>query len=630
MSKMQGVKFFMSHVFIKIQSLRDCLFLAILLWISAGTCFAGSIVAELDRNEISLGEAAVLTITISGDLKGEVPVPEIPGVDLQNGGTSTNMQIINGSISRESSYSYVLTPQKAGQFTIPSITATIDKETMKSVPLTLKVMGQGQGRGKGGALQQAPSGSGQPGVDDDDSLGQAAGGQEPAVFLERENRPSSLYNGQAIVSTLKLYARVRILQLMPEKEPAPEWRVIDTDKSSTHNESRGGVMYSVTQYNQILIPLKSGPIKIPRASLRVTYLEPRAARPMNPRSIWDMFRGSGIFDGGQQKTVKVTTKEGSIKVLELPKDTHQGVTYDAVGEFEVIGDVSSHSLQVNDTATVSVTVSGQGALDRMAPFKLNLGTSVKIYEDKPSLKEQVTAEGLNSSKTFKIAIVPTQPGVLSLGSLDFGYFNPQKAQWEHKSVQLGELQVGGSAAATSSTAAASQTMQPKADAAPQEKTREETKLQAAPVPSLNDTLRSETNLEEKSWSLLTKVSILVGILGLVALLTTLWLWKKQRGHIPSDWPEKEKLMAAARGNYAPCSLEDLLQHLGERVFNRPGLTAKELSTFLRSDLKTSEALEMWIQDLQNLELKKYKDQNPTRQDVEQLWLQFKKALKDAK
>jgi hypothetical protein len=49
------------------------------------------------------------------------------------------MQIINGAVSSEISYSYYLQPKNTGKFTIGSASIVYDDKTYKTNPLTIEV-----------------------------------------------------------------------------------------------------------------------------------------------------------------------------------------------------------------------------------------------------------------------------------------------------------------------------------------------------------------------------------------------------------------------------------------------------------------------------------------------------------
>ncbi len=96
--------------------------------------------ATLDRNQISLGDTAILTLTISGGTVSSDPtVPPIAGIDIRGTGTQTEVNIDGFHMVRKSIFTVELTPTTTGNFIIPPIQVGVDGETLSSKPLRLSV-----------------------------------------------------------------------------------------------------------------------------------------------------------------------------------------------------------------------------------------------------------------------------------------------------------------------------------------------------------------------------------------------------------------------------------------------------------------------------------------------------------
>ena len=71
---------------------------------------------QLDRKETYVGGQAHLNLTITGDNNAMVSTPRVAGLQFQQQGRSQQMRIINGNVSSNVSLSYLITPDKAGEF----------------------------------------------------------------------------------------------------------------------------------------------------------------------------------------------------------------------------------------------------------------------------------------------------------------------------------------------------------------------------------------------------------------------------------------------------------------------------------------------------------------------------------
>lgn len=396
-------------------------FFVFYLAIVTTTLNAGTIKAELDLEHGGLDESFWITISIQGSLDGDVMVPESKEFEIQKTGQSTNISIINGSMSRQTQYTYQLRPLKEGKLTIPPFRARIDNQDLSTEPFSVTV--------KGGVV---PPGSG------------AASDPGKFVFVEREVPKSSLYEGEVLITKIKLYIRTRLTGATPARDASPEWRIVPIEGQKNSEIVRDGANWSVIEMHEGLIPLRSGKLKAPAFGINATWIRPIKRKP-GPRSIFDMLQG-GALGMGEEVSGKLLSTPVDVTVKPLPSPAAPGFA-DIVGAFTMKADISKRNLNVGDTSTVTIEVKGQGALDRMSDIKLNI-PGAKIYSDKPVLKESVQAgAGLVSTKTFKFAVVPQGPGSLNLGMLKLAGFNPFTEVYDHLSVDLGVLVVSGQGAA---------------------------------------------------------------------------------------------------------------------------------------------------------------------------------------
>ena len=99
---------------------------------------AASFTATLDRETVTVGESATLTLRFEGGEPGSVSsLPSIPNLQMSGGGSSQNISIVNGRYSASTSQTFALTPTQPGEFVIPALKAEIGGETLSSRPLKL-------------------------------------------------------------------------------------------------------------------------------------------------------------------------------------------------------------------------------------------------------------------------------------------------------------------------------------------------------------------------------------------------------------------------------------------------------------------------------------------------------------
>src|SRR5262245_56988171 len=102
---------------------------------------AATFTAGLDRDTITLGERATLSLTFSGATPQSPPsLPEIPGLQIDYIGQSSHINIVQQQITSNVSHNFSITPQRAGEFVIPAMTADAGGERLTTQPLKLNVL----------------------------------------------------------------------------------------------------------------------------------------------------------------------------------------------------------------------------------------------------------------------------------------------------------------------------------------------------------------------------------------------------------------------------------------------------------------------------------------------------------
>ena len=112
-----------------------------LAMLAASACAAQSqITAKLEPKSIALGESAQLTVNVNGP--GQSTVPHVDGLEIVPAGQQRSMQMINGNVTSNVAQLFRVTPNRAGDFTIPAIGGS-------GQPITLHV-----DKGSGGQTQR--------------------------------------------------------------------------------------------------------------------------------------------------------------------------------------------------------------------------------------------------------------------------------------------------------------------------------------------------------------------------------------------------------------------------------------------------------------------------------------------
>src|SRR5882724_1640547 len=112
-----------------------------LVWLVASAVSAATFTATLDRDTVTVGENATLTLKFEGGQPKSVPsLPNIPNLQIASQGTSQSYVMGTGGNSVTISYTYAVIPAQPGDYTIPTLGAIVDGKVLTSQPLKLKAI----------------------------------------------------------------------------------------------------------------------------------------------------------------------------------------------------------------------------------------------------------------------------------------------------------------------------------------------------------------------------------------------------------------------------------------------------------------------------------------------------------
>jgi hypothetical protein len=406
-----------------------------------GLCFAAlvapawaaqsQITAQLQPQNLALGESAQLIVTINGSQAAQPSVPAVDGLEIVPIGEQTSMQIINGAISANVAQLFRVTPNRAGDFTIPPIAAAGVGSTQA---VTLHV-----GKGAAGQAQRAaPSvrsqlpaaSSGQPA----DAAPVDAKGL-PA-FLRVVLPKQELTVGELVPVKVKAYFRAGVsasLNGLPAlSSDAFTLNKLD-DKPDQTRESIDGVPYTVVTWNTALSAVKAGDyplnLELP-VMVRVQEHGQRRARGSNPFQDFfgdDSAFGDSFFDdffgNATQKPLTLHTEGAVVKIKSLPAKGRPADFSGAVGQFEVTSEASAATGTTGDPLTLKMNITGRGNFDRVSFNGLPASADWKSYKANARF-EPADVSGTQGTKTFEQSVVPTKAGAQKIPALRFSYFDP--------------------------------------------------------------------------------------------------------------------------------------------------------------------------------------------------------------
>ena len=376
-------------------SLRFYLTTAIVVLFTLTPCLSWAnikVSLKLDRSEMQLTDSVHLVVSVAGsrDIASEPTIQGLENFDVRSGGTSSRFEFINGKISSSVDYTYFIQPNKIGAFQLGPARVQIKDKTYSSNTVRLRVKKSASGK---------------------------AGDRGP-LFLTVDLSNDTVYVEEQTLYTLKLYLRrnVRNINLnLPEVE---NLIVKQIGKPLEYRSTYNGQNYQVVEVRYALVPSKAGSYTVTPAKMSMTVLD---SRRHSSRSFFD--DPFSTFATGRPVTIVSDTLE--LTVLALPEKGKPPDFSGLVGKFKMSSSLEPATLKTGESATLTVSVSGQGNVNRIPDLKVPELEQVKIYADQPVLESTLDSAGTKGSKTMKWALVPEKDGRIDVPPVSISFFDPQ-------------------------------------------------------------------------------------------------------------------------------------------------------------------------------------------------------------
>jgi hypothetical protein len=362
---------------------------------------AASFTASLDRDTITMGDSATLSLAFEGGQPNNVRMPQVPGLQINQVGNSTQMSSdFSGHSTTVTTYSLAVTPTRVGVFSIPSISAEINGQKFSSQPLKLTV-----------SAATAPAAA------------EITAGQNPA-FLKLAFPKTKVYVGEPLVGQLELYLREDVQGLNGFQLTSSPTDGFTAGKTSEQQGMRRREQVGSHAYTVI-------PLALPLTAIRAGSL---TLGPFTATTVVTLNQGGGdpvfnqFFNRGEQKQVTLTTDPLNVESLPLPDQNKPADFTGAVGNFTMTATAGPTTLTVGDPITVRVQISGHGAFDSVTLPPQDAWKDFKTYP--PTTKLETSDQfGFQGAKTFEQIISPQNSDVHSLPALTFSFFNPDDNQY---------------------------------------------------------------------------------------------------------------------------------------------------------------------------------------------------------
>lgn len=347
---------------------------------------------EPDRTRLYEGE--VLTLTVKGSMEIDInlgnlfdfdmsslPKPDIekvePDFEILAQNQQYSIRTVNSQMVGEITWTYQLAPKSTGELTIPALTF---KEAV-SAPVTIEV------------VDGSPPDQASPGRDS---------------FIELSADKDEVYVQEQLILTVRLFFRGNLIRGELSEPTHPHVIIESLGRQQEFSRYRDGVRYRVVERRYAIFPQRAGTLKLP------------AIR----------FEGQARDASGNLRFLRDSEELLEVPVKDVPAQFSGETWLPATGvALEESG--LPPSLEVatgeNMTREIKLTASGLPG-EALPPLPDAVPDGLRSYPEEPERQTETTPAGLTSSLTQSVALVPVEPGQMTLPAISIVWWDTEADQ----------------------------------------------------------------------------------------------------------------------------------------------------------------------------------------------------------
>ena len=333
---------------------------------------------------------------------------------------SQSTSIMNGQMTYNQSYQYVLSAKKKGTYFIGPAKVTVNGKRIASKRIKVRVTepSEAEKQRRADAAKQ-----------ERDLAKQANELIRKNLYIKTFVDKTKVYEGEQIVASYKLYVHPDLNVIDLENTLSPTFdgfwtQDIDMNANNWAREVIDGVPFKVALIKKVILyPQRAGKLEIKSMEFSSTVRLPvSGGNQRRRRSMFDSF-----FDRGNYKNFnyKITSPKRTINITELPQPEEEGFIQ-GVGDLNVETWFDKTKTKTNEPVTFKVKVSGNGNLKLLSPPDIEFPPDFELYEPKVIDNVNVTSSGSKGNIQFEYLIIPRNPGEFKIDPIKISWFDIKK------------------------------------------------------------------------------------------------------------------------------------------------------------------------------------------------------------
>lgn len=364
--------------------------------------------AELDRKKIDVQGQVHMRLIFQGANDVEPPSFDVPeDVTVRYVGPATRVLVVNGEMSRSITHTFLLVPQKEGEYVLGPFIAERGGEKYIADELELEVVSHSPASGMTGSSEDVESYRSSDHVSEN-------------VFLQLNVPKTEVYLNEAIDLEIRLY--VKDISLYNVENPFfshEGFMVEQIGRPHRTSEYFKGRQYRVLIFNYRIFAMREGEHVIGPARLKCNK---RSADGIPGSSLFDRFFDDDFFSSSfGSKKIELRSLAVPIKILPLPKEGRPDSFQGAVGSFNMDVRLKNDSAEVGNPVILEMEVRGEGDLDTVTIPRVEPSDDFRIYDPQVKTKE--------NAKIYEQVFIPKSVYSSKIPEVRFSFFDPDKAEY---------------------------------------------------------------------------------------------------------------------------------------------------------------------------------------------------------
>lgn len=380
-------------------------YISIIITLFAVSVFAqeAKLTAKVSKNKLGVNQRLRIEFSINKQGADHFAPPNFNNFRVVGGPSqSVSQSWINGKVSFNQSYTYIIQPKKKGEFTIAPATIEIGGKTIKSEPVKVIVLDAVE-------LPKNPN--------DPNYIAQQN------IHLVAEVSKSRPYVGEGIYVEYRLYVSENISVYDTSVTEAPQYNGFWNQDIKINGFPVKMGKYNGEDYRYIvlqkalLIPTKNGKLTIDPMKMDIVIGVPTGRAD---------FFGNVITRNIRKE---FASPKKVIRPKNLPLQNKPENFTGAVGDFNFAVTLSKDILKSNESSQIKVGVTGKGNLKLFELPEVTTPVELEKYQPERKEKVRVSASGISGSVTDTYTVVPQYKGKYKIPNINFSYFNPKEEKY---------------------------------------------------------------------------------------------------------------------------------------------------------------------------------------------------------